>query len=395
MPATETKGYEPLTEETAIRLAERLRFFPEGAALSGREIGDGNLNYVFHITDGSGKGVIIKQALPYAKVVGESWPLTLKRAQIEADALKKHGEYAPGLVPEVYATDGPLAYTVMEDLSRLTVARAGLIDGEAYPKLSDDIGEYLARTLFHTSDFALHPFDKKRLAAAFSNPELCKITEDLIFTDPFFDSDTNDFEEALRSDIEAIWQNPQVQLEAAKLKKSFMTEAEALLHGDLHTGSIFASETETKVIDPEFAFYGPIGFDVGLFLANLVFQSITREGEGRETIHRHIGNTWKVFEERFKNLWDAHGTDPFRNTAGYRDFILNKIFRDAIGFAGCELIRRTVGLAHVADLDGIKEGEVRVARKRQALKTGEAFILQRGELSSIQEVLVIVEANRP
>ncbi|AQQ54562.1 S-methyl-5-thioribose kinase [Planococcus lenghuensis] len=394
MAVTETANYTPLTEQTAVELAAQLDFFPKGAALSSREIGDGNLNYVFHITDETGKGLIIKQALPYAKVVGESWPLTLKRAKIEANALKKHGEYVPHLVPEVYATDEALAYTVMEDLSHLTVARAGLIAGETYPKLSDDIGEYLAQTLFHTSDFGLHPFDKKRLAAEFSNPELCKITEDLIFTDPFFNNETNDFEEALTADAEAIWNNKALQLEAAKLKQSFLTEAEALLHGDLHTGSIFASKDETKVIDPEFAFYGPIGFDVGLFLANLVFQSITRGEEGRDVITDHIRNTWDVFSSRFSELWEQENQSAFKDTTGYRETVLEKIFRDSVGFAGAELIRRTIGLAHVSDLDGIEDDEERIARKRQALRTGEAFILKRAELTSIDDVLSLIGALR-
>lgn len=394
MAATETTDYTPLTEKTAVELAGNLDFFPKGASLSSREIGDGNLNYVFHITDEHGKGLIIKQALPYAKVVGESWPLTLKRAEIEANALKKHGGYVPHLVPEVYATDDVLAYTVMEDLSHLTVARAGLNAGEAYPKLSDDIGEYLAQTLFHTSDFGLHPFDKKRLAAEFSNPELCKITEDLILTDPYFNNETNDFEEALTPDVEAIWNNAALQLEAAKLKQSFLTEAEALLHGDLHTGSIFASKDETKVIDPEFAFYGPIGFDVGLFLANLVFQSIARTEESRDVITDHIRNTWQVFSSRFSELWEQENGGPFKNTPGYKEAVLAKIFRDTVGFAGAELIRRTIGLAHVSDLDGIENDEERVARKRQTLETGQAFILKRTELASIDEVLALIEELR-
>lgn len=387
-----TNQYAALTEETAIALAKNVYPFPEGAELSCREIGDGNLNYVFQIIDAkSGKGIIIKQALPYAKVVGESWPLTLKRAGTEAAALQKHGEFVPGLVPEVYATDADLAITVMEDLSHLKIAREGLIEGESYPKLAEDIGEYLARTLFHTSDFALHPFEKKRLAAEFSNPELCKITEDLIFTDPFFDNDTNNFEPELRPAVEAIWNNAPLQLEAAKLKFSFLTEAEALLHGDLHTGSIFASEKETKVIDPEFAFYGPIGFDVGLFLANLIFQAITRTGEGREVIVDHIKNTWETFEKTFSKLWEAEGIEAFKETPGYREFILGKIFSDAIGFAGCELIRRTIGLAHVQDLDGIENAELRIELKKQTLLFGELLVLNRKTLPGIQAIISLAE----
>ena len=356
------------------------------------EIGDGNLNYVFRILEeGSEKGIIIKQALPYAKVVGESWPLTLKRATIEANALKKHGEYVPDLVPKVYRTDETLAVTVMEDLSRLKVAREGLIKGETYPRLSSDIGEYLARTLFYTSDFALHPFEKKRLAVEFSNPELCKITEDLVFTDPFFDHDTNDFEPELKGDVEAIWANGRLKLEAAKLKKSFLTEAEALLHGDLHTGSIFASTEETKVIDPEFAFYGPIGFDVGQFLANLIFQAITRDGSSRAVMLDHIQHTWNVFSSVFSELWEKDAVDSYKDANGYKDHILQKIFVDAIGVAGCEMIRRTIGLAHVKDLDGISEPEKRIAAKKQSLKIGEELILVREKLDGIGAVITLVE----
>ncbi|OHX53135.1 S-methyl-5-thioribose kinase [Planococcus salinarum] len=390
MATTAITTYHALTEAEAIALAAEL--FPEGARLECREIGDGNLNYVFRVSDQeSGKGVIIKQALPYAKVVGESWPLTLKRAAIEAAALRKHGEFATGLVPEVYGTDEKLAYTVMEDLSHLTIAREGLIQGKSYPKLSTHIGEYLAQTLFHTSDFALHPFEKKKLAAEFSNPELCKITEDLVFTDPFFDYDTNDFEPELRQAVEAVWRNDALKLEVAKLKRSFLTEAEALLHGDLHTGSIFADDNETKVIDPEFAFYGPIGFDVGLFLANLLVQGITRDGEGRDTIVKHVENTWNVFETRFSELWKSEGIEDFRGVQGYRESVLEKIFRDALGFAGCELIRRTIGLAHVKDLDGIEDAERRIHSKKQALHIGETLIIKRGELASINDVTALLE----
>lgn len=386
------KQYESLTEEQAIVYAKKQGLFSNELELECSEIGDGNLNYVFRIRDPkSGKGIIIKQALPYAKVVGESWPLTLKRAQIEANALKKHGEFAAGLVPEVYVIDEDLALTVMEDLSHLTIAREGLIGLESYPKLATDIGEYLAQTLFHTSDFALHPFEKKKLVSDFSNPELCKITEDLIFTDPFFDYETNDFEPSLRVDVEAIWSNELLKLEVAKLKKSFLTEAEALLHGDLHTGSIFASETETKVIDPEFAFYGPIGFDVGLFLANLIFQTITREEEGRVVILQHIEKTWEVFSSKFSELWKKESVESYRDTEGFEAYVLDKIFQDTLGFAGCELIRRTIGLAHVKDLDGIVEDEQRILAKKQVLHLGELFILKRKEIRSVKAVIDLLE----
>lgn len=379
--------YAPLTENGAITLAIQLNIFSADAALSCQEIGDGNLNLIFRVTDQQNhSGIIIKQALPYAKVVGESWPLTLKRATIEGNALSIQARYVPDLVPKVYYADEVLAITVMEDLSHLQIARTGLIEGKNFPLLSEHIGIFMATTLFNTSDYGLNPQEKKLMAQQFSNPELCKITEDLVFTDPFFDHETNSFPEELRPDAEALWHDEQLKLEAAQLKHQFLTEGEALVHGDLHTGSIFASEAETKVIDPEFAFYGPIGFDVGQFIANLLLNALSRKSDAREPLWTHIDNTWIVFANTFSELWKTSNQEALAQTDGYLTYILEKIWRDTVGFAGCEIIRRTIGLAHVKDLDGIAEPTDRLLAQRRALMLGKQLMLQRRSLQHTQAI---------
>lgn len=382
--------YEPLTESGAVALAVRLGLFPEGTPLTCREIGDGNLNLVFHVVDQrTGKGIIIKQALPYAKVVGESWPLTLKRAVIESNALRTFASYVPEYVPNVYYSDELLAITVMEDLSHLQIARKGLIEGKTYPLLSEHIGEFIAKTLFYTSDFGMNQQQKKQLAQQFVNPELCKITEDLVFTDPFFDHETNNFEAELRHDVEALWNDEALHLEVAKLKRKFLTEGDALIHGDLHTGSIFASDTETKVIDPEFAFYGPFGFDIGQFFANLLLNALSRPEQEQEPLLQHVEKTWDVFTTVFSDLWEQHNVEPYAKTKGWLQELLHVIFIDAVGFAGCEVIRRTIGLAHVADLDGIADKQTRIEAKRRALQLGRALILQRHSLRRVQDIRLL------
>jgi 5-methylthioribose kinase len=75
MSTKQSSVYEPLTESGAIALAKRLQLFEENSNLLCNEIGDGNLNLVFKVKDSkTEESIIIKQALPYAKVVGESWP---------------------------------------------------------------------------------------------------------------------------------------------------------------------------------------------------------------------------------------------------------------------------------------------------------------------------------
>jgi 5-methylthioribose kinase len=44
------------------------------AALDAHEIGDGNLNLVFLVRDRAGSGLVLKQALPYARVSGPASP---------------------------------------------------------------------------------------------------------------------------------------------------------------------------------------------------------------------------------------------------------------------------------------------------------------------------------
>ncbi|WHY79124.1 S-methyl-5-thioribose kinase [Neobacillus sp. WH10] len=383
--------YEPLTEDAAICLALSLNIFADNALLSCKEIGDGNLNLVFHIiNEHDGKGIIIKQALPYAKVVGESWPLTVKRAKIEADALKTFGQLAPDYVPKVYFTDDVLAVTVMEDLSHLVIARKGFINGETYPLLSKHLGEYLAKTLFYTSDYGLGPSEKKAEVQKFSNPELCKITEELIFTDPYFDADTNQFEDGLRTDVEALWEDDELKFHVNVLKRSFLTEAEVLLHGDLHTGSVFAANSETKVIDPEFAFYGPAGFDIGQVFANLLFEVIVNVPK-RGLFIQHIETVWNVFKKEYTYLWNTENKESSAKTELFLSYNLSKFFEDALGFTGCELIRRTVGLAHVADLDTIEDAQARLTAKRSTLELGKVLIKQRKEIFNLDAFITKVK----
>ncbi|MCP8970819.1 S-methyl-5-thioribose kinase [Ectobacillus ponti] len=375
-------AYQPLTEETAIALAKEIGYFSQEAAVTCSEIGDGNLNLVFHIRSGE-KGIIIKQALPYAKVVGESWPLSLRRATIESNALTTFAKYVPELVPEVYYHNEELAVTVMEDLSHMTISRKGLIEGEDYPLLSQHIGTFSAKTLFYTSDFGLEAQEKRKLDGTFVNPDLCKITEDLVFTDPFGNYETNSYEPELQEAVEELWSDEALKLRAAQFKYKFLTRKEALMHGDLHTGSIFATPTETKVIDPEFATFGPIGFDLGHFLANLAMNAIARPADKREILFYHIENTWKVFAETFTTLWETAETEAYTKQTGWLPLVLEDIFADIVGFAGCEIIRRTIGLAHVADLDGIADTEAKLAAKRHALRLGRALLLARGADISI------------
>jgi 5-methylthioribose kinase len=67
-----------------------------------------------------------------------------------------------------------------------------------------------------------------------------------------------------------------------------------------------------------------------------------------------------------------------------------QIWSDTLGFAGTELIRRTIGLAHVADLETIEDASRRAQCETMALQLGRELILQRNDIHSITELLDLV-----
>src|ERR1700750_913398 len=237
-------------------LREYLADVPElTAALHGEpgswtitEVGDGNLNLVF-IVKGARGGVAVKQALPYVRLVGESWPLPLSRAHYEYLALTRQAQLAPGLVPAVLHHNDPLALTVMELLEPHIIMRKGLIAGTQYPRFVDDITTFMARTLFFTSDLALSAAEKKDGIAAFAgNHALCKITEDLIFTDPYRVAEQNRWHSPwLDATAASFREDLDAHVAISRLKLKFLGSPESLIHGDLHTGSIMVTERETRV----------------------------------------------------------------------------------------------------------------------------------------------------
>lgn len=404
MALTNTLVYKELTEESVLTYLEEKGLLTNKEKAQCQEVGDGNLNYVFIVKDQlNGNSIVVKQALPYAKVVGESWPLSLDRARIEAASLQHAAQTVPDLVPQVFASDEAQALTVMEDLSEFTILRKGLIEGNLYPNLAEHVGTFLAHTLFSASDEALGPVEKKKLASRFINPDLCDITEKLVFSDPYFNAETNSYPQSLQKEVEEIWQNSQLKFEVAKLKKKFLTEGETLLHGDLHTGSIFVTENKTKVIDPEFAFFGPAGFDVGAFLANLFLNYLAQEerqtsDQKKEELKTYLlqtaVQTWNVFEIGYRQLLTEKGLDEQFRTEAYADYLLQKICRDAIGFAGCKVIRRIIGLAHVEDVDGIENEEARLRVQKSALQLGEALIINQNRFNSISKLVEWVKEQK-
>src|SRR5690606_143335 len=168
------------------------------------------------------------------------------------------------------------------------------------------------------------------------------------------------------------------------------------------TGSIMVNEEETKVIDAEFAFFGPMGFDIGALLGNLALSYASQEyhagdpGE-RAAYRRWLTDTmrdiWHIFEAEFRRLWDEEG--QAWPSPSFREKYIRRLLQDTAGFGGVKMMRRILGLAHVADLDAIPDEEARALCESLALNIGQAWVMNRSRVGSIDDLIAMVEDARP
>lgn len=359
-----------------------------------REVSDGNLNRVFIATRrDDGRSVAVKQALPWVRVAGPSWPMSPTRADAEARAYQRVRAVAPETVPVLHDYDPANYALILEDLSDLRVLRGVLNAGGGYGGVSTAVGIFVARLSFATSDFGLSSGERKALIAESVNPDLCKITEDVFLAEPYLDHEHNHWHEGVADLAAAFRADAALRTEIADLRHTFMTSAQALLHGDLHTGSIMTGTRDgsevVRIFDPEFSFVGPIGFDLGSYWGNTIAAEARARALGRPTESgAELTLSWQAFTTESRRLWPTR-VDTFFDDA-YLTRFLHRVWTEALGYAGAELIRRTIGFAHLSDLDTLPDPTLAT---RQALLAGRDLILRRTTLANPASVADLLEGS--
>ena len=402
--------YSPLTVETlGSRLADieavASRIGPDPSAWTVREIGDGNLNLVF-IVEGPNGAVVVKQALPYVRLVGDSWPLPLYRAFYEYHALTRQEKRDPGSVPTIHHFDEDQALIVMEYLSPHTILRSKLIAGNRVDGLAEVLGNFCARTLFRGSDLSLSAAERKQDAALFlGNIEIIAITEALVFCDPYFDAEMNHHTEGLDPVVATLRGDTAMKREVQAMFVKFSANAETMLHGDLHTGSIMCTDTETRMIDPEFGMYGPMGFDLGMLIANFLMAYFSQP-EHRDAADLESYQAWilgvveevtTTFEAEFSRLWHSERNGMLYPKSLFEDQgqssdealreVLDRLWSDAVGFCGIEMHRRTLSLAHNADFESIEDPARRAPLEARNLMMGRDLLVNRNTYRSAADIV--------
>ena len=240
-----------------------------------------------------------------------------------------------------------------------------------------------------------------------SNTELCKLTEDFVFTLAFMDNETNDVNQNLLNEAKELFAQSDFKKNVLKLKYIFMTQSDALLHGDLHTGSIMLNANETYVIDPEFAFVGAFGFDIGALIANMINAYISHFYRSEDEVYQawildSIREIYTQFEVKFLELWSQHpnsgllkeGFIAQKELDEFKSEFMRNIFSQSVGFAGCKIARRVFGIAGVEDIRGIEDKNKRKEAEMMALSVGKDLILNYESIIDIDGLLGLILSHK-
>ena len=361
----------------------KIRVFEPETELRIEEIGDGNLNTVYRVSDATRptRSLVLKHAPPYIKILGPDYPLSTERLTFESRALDVYNRLASGTVPVQYDFDVDAAVIVMEDLRDAHVLRDALIAGTVDTTIAEQVGRFMGIVHSQTHVNNIGDATAQHYRQQFANATMQSITADYVFTFPFTGHETNFWTPGLEPDIQHLKADTDFLRQAAHLKRIFLTTQQGVTHGDLHTGSVLVQDNTAKVIDAEFAFYGPVGFDVGLYWANYFLSYFSHEGNlgVQSALKTAVGQVWDTYTAEFTMV-----------DTGLKSEMLSNIFQDAVGFAGLEMLRRLIGAAHVRDIEGIVDLSRKLSVERAALQFGTTLVKQHPSLSDVAAIIAML-----
>ncbi|MFN7096433.1 MAG: S-methyl-5-thioribose kinase, partial [Gammaproteobacteria bacterium] len=362
-------------------------------------------------TDIFDHSIVIKQSLPFLKCIGPEAPLPVERIKYEVSYAKAMSKiklrtsvYNPSLfltpndkatcnefIPQLQYVDiNNMWLMIMTDLKQHHILRDGLVKKNKYPVFSKHIATYLANALFKTSQYHLDEIKFQKLTVKFQSNRLCKLTEDFVFIFPYTKHDTNYHTTARPTSF-----NKNFMENASELLKHFNEHHEALVHGDLHTGSIMLNNDQTFIIDHEFAFVGPMGFDLGLLLANLITAWVHHVVVSQDMVYQAwllecITAIFNDFNNQFQKIYRTHSLNLTAETDSTLPEFLTKVFHDSVGFAGLEICRRVCGIAGVSEIRQIKDEEIKLKAETLAVNIGQYLVENYNALSNIESVVQYV-----
>ncbi len=271
--------------------------------------GEGNMNYTLRVRTHD-RTLIVKQARPYVEKYPEI-AAPADRAVIEGRFYEKIQPFASlnELMPQLIGMDAAMNILVLEDLGAASdytfLYGAGqtlsMADAEA-------LSHYLS--MLHRLTW------QETIDETFANRTMRALNHEHIFNYPLMDDNGLNLD-AVTNGLQPISMaykvDKKLKQRVKELGMVYLSDGRCLLHGDFYPGSWLKTANGIRVIDPEFCFYGPPEFDLGVMAAHLMLA--------------------KQSNDTIRKVYQAYGE------------VKNPPLVDQ--FTGVEIMRRLIGLAQL------------------------------------------------
>jgi len=304
-----------------------------------RPPGAGNMNVVLRaVTDR--RSLVVKQAVPWVVKYPQfaaPWDRALREQEFYA--LIRARPALAGKLPRLLAADPAARLLVLEDLGTAAdltgLYQGGILAADDSAAVADFLTELHAA------------FRDLPAAARITNREMRALNAPHLFTISFSGNNglnLDPLEPGLAAVAAPLKADEALKHQLQRLEREhYLTDGPALLHGDCFPGCLLTTSAGLRVIDPEFCFFGPPEFDLGVWLGHLL---LARQSPDLV----------------------AHGLRRYRPGAGWMPELMAR-------FAGVEILRRLLGYAQLPLPAGLAFKRELVARGRELVLTGNPEIL--------------------
>lgn len=285
--------------------------------------------------------------------------LDLGRMRSEISTLIFWNTVYPGICPEIYLFDEPNRIIVMEDLMELSLLRFDLCRMVKHTHFTEKIGKFFARNLFYSSNLHLTNYKKSEVERFFTNPEYTAL-EPFLFEENIGISMERDMIPGTDKKRKELVENPAIQAEFKRLHQKFLEDKECLIHTDLHSSNIMISQNDVRIIDGEFAGFGPLAQDFGRLTASFSLNYISWFGDNKKTsqektdfqayLRDTIESLYQTFQQEFRQLVNTYREESYSLKTLDVDAYLIEQLQNALSYTGVNIMSRLANRGICYDL---------------------------------------------
>ncbi len=300
--------------------------------------GEGNMNFVARIHTNM-RTMIFKQSRPWVEKYPQ-FEAPIERIESEItfyESIERHPEIKAGM-PTLLAFDKPGKSALFEDLGKVE-DYASMYDSTLPP------AEELRALIQWVSSLHNASFPEA-LKETLSNLAMRKLNHAHLFDIPLQPNNglaLDDINPGLHQEATKLQQNEDYKSIVHSLGETYLDQGNTLLHGDYYPGSWVRTPEGPRVIDPEFAFFGPAEYDIGVCIGHLLMA-------GYEA----------------SNIQDIMSS--YERPINFDDFLAHQ-------FAGMEIMRRLIGVAQLPLTRNIDEKRVLLEYSRQLVTKRSRLLL--------------------